>query len=879
MSKIKVEIIEPLRDTAHVINYPPMNTIINGKYLGPWKRGIKYEVRDTVYVGGKIWRCVNEHISVESFAANSTDWEDISNYLAGLTGHFEMTNNPHNVTKEQVGLGSVNNWGIASQLEAENGTVNNKYMTPLRTKQYVDLQLAAAGGQIGDSLTAHVTNKNNPHEVTKAQVGLSEVQNFSIASAVEARAGTRNDRYMTPLRSKEQLDVHATDITNPHEVTKAQVGLDRVENFSMATTNDAIEGELEDRYMSPARTKEAIISHVLEATGEIGEHVTDTENPHQVTKEQVGLGDVENFPVASLQEAQEGDAEDRYMTPSLTKASVDVHASDTNNPHQVSKEQVGLSDVVNMPIATNEEALTGHPGRYVTAEQVYGVSNAAAANYVSGLANNLGPNGNVVYSSGDEDSPLTGGPLLDKTVKIYENNDFVSGIVVNESTVGNVYVNASTGTAYIVSPSETGPVLVEETNLIIVFPPGRLYFNEDTLVTYYVSPTYEFTRVSVDAAASLNDHTSNLDNPHQVTKSQVGLSEVGNFSIATQQEATSATSNEKYMTPLRTKDTIMSIVRGNRGEVPFSSGVGIENDYLLNRSLAIVKTIQEGETQKSFATSWGPVFDNWHRFSHSHSTTNQPANASELNAWQYDSTNNRILCTVNSATTIGFVSDFDVEDYELEVVMRSNDADDDWIGVVFGFNVDESGVENTLIAWRHTGGANTTAPLFGVGYNIRRGFGHPAEIDLGSTNAGLTRSSSGWNVVTNGVRIRVTRVGDIFTIETTDLNSSTYVESAKVVVDLNSHPELAQFKGATRWGYVCHSQRSSTWEVLKRPVAAPEIAINDTRDLWTWDGSQWIQPTGVTYNELVRPGRLYYNEVTEKLYFKERLDLIELKIS
>ena len=38
---------------------------------------------------------------------------------------------------KNVGLGNVQNYGIATQAEAEEGTVNNKYMTPLRTEQLI----------------------------------------------------------------------------------------------------------------------------------------------------------------------------------------------------------------------------------------------------------------------------------------------------------------------------------------------------------------------------------------------------------------------------------------------------------------------------------------------------------------------------------------------------------------------------------------------------------------------------------------------------------------------------------------------------------------------------------------------------------------------
>lgn len=55
----------------------------------------------------------------------------------------DITNNSgfitiDSVTKTQVGLGSVQNYGVATQAEAEAGTASNRYMTPQRTKQAID---------------------------------------------------------------------------------------------------------------------------------------------------------------------------------------------------------------------------------------------------------------------------------------------------------------------------------------------------------------------------------------------------------------------------------------------------------------------------------------------------------------------------------------------------------------------------------------------------------------------------------------------------------------------------------------------------------------------------------------------------------------------
>ena len=46
------------------------------------------------------------------------------------------------LAKSDVGLGSVENYGIATQAEAEEGTSNDKYMTPLRVKQAINKEIA-----------------------------------------------------------------------------------------------------------------------------------------------------------------------------------------------------------------------------------------------------------------------------------------------------------------------------------------------------------------------------------------------------------------------------------------------------------------------------------------------------------------------------------------------------------------------------------------------------------------------------------------------------------------------------------------------------------------------------------------------------------------
>lgn len=281
-----------------------------------------------------------------------------------LNAHIADKANPHNTTKAQVGLASVQDYGIASTSEAVAGTSNVKYMTPLRVMESINNMLVP--------VNAHIANKNNPHSTTKAQVGLGSVEDYPIASTAEAQTGTAVNRYMTPLRVTEAitfqaltpLNAHIADTNNPHATTKAQVGLSAVQNYGIATTTDAQTGSSNILYMTPLRTKEAITIQVLTP---LNAHINNTSNPHGVTKAQVQLGSVENYGIATTLEAQAGTSDVKYMTPLKVKNAIDTlvgtaltnHVSNTNNPHNTTKAQVGLGLVDNYATATNADAVAG----------------------------------------------------------------------------------------------------------------------------------------------------------------------------------------------------------------------------------------------------------------------------------------------------------------------------------------------------------------------------------------------------------------------------------------------------------------------------------------------------------------------------------------
>lgn len=66
--------------------------------------------------------------------------------------------------KADVGLGNVENYGVASRSEAELGQANDRYMTPLRVTQLLNALFMPV-------LDTFMARRDNPHQVTAEQVG------------------------------------------------------------------------------------------------------------------------------------------------------------------------------------------------------------------------------------------------------------------------------------------------------------------------------------------------------------------------------------------------------------------------------------------------------------------------------------------------------------------------------------------------------------------------------------------------------------------------------------------------------------------------------------------------------------------------------------
>lgn len=129
------------------------------------------------------------------------------------------------------------------------------------------------GKKNADDIAAHKADTNNPHNVTKAQLGLDKVSNTSDEDKPVSTAQAAAIKVV-----QDDLTNHKDNKANPHEVTKAQVGLGNVDNTS----------DLDKPISNSTQAALDILTNSLEG------HIEDKTNPHNVTKEQLGLGNVEN---------------------------------------------------------------------------------------------------------------------------------------------------------------------------------------------------------------------------------------------------------------------------------------------------------------------------------------------------------------------------------------------------------------------------------------------------------------------------------------------------------------------------------------------------------------------------------------------------------
>ena len=295
----------------------------------------------------------------------------------GLGDHVTDYHNPHLVTKEQLGLGKVEN------------------VHQITESQYV----------------SHV-NAHNPHQVTKEQIGLSNVENIKQLSLLDYvnHKNARNPHGITKVHVgldrvlqnvvqipyDEFLHEHI-EARNPHRVTLQQLGLDKIDVNALQgqTTQKEFQDHIQNKtahHITATDVGLENVKNVRQADYQVvSDHINIDRNPHGITKADVGLEKVRNVQQANYNDYQEH-VNNHNNPHGITKADVglekvrnvqqasveafELHVND-HNPHQVTKEQVGLGNVENV-ISVSRTDYDTHVKNYnnphrITVDNILGV--------------------------------------------------------------------------------------------------------------------------------------------------------------------------------------------------------------------------------------------------------------------------------------------------------------------------------------------------------------------------------------------------------------------------------------------------------------------------------------------------------------------------
>ena len=241
-------------------------------------------------------------------------------------------------------------------------------------------QVGALAGKAEKAPTdAHIASRSNPHGVTKAQVGLGSVDNTSDAdkpvsilqqAALDKKADSTALAGLVPASRKVNGKSLAADVT----LTAADVGALSADTH--IPEGSVVDPDFSETSVNPVQNK--VITQKLKELATVAEldaHKGSTSNPHNVTKAQVGLGSVDNTadrdkPVSGPQQSA--------LDKKADLSALDAHRNDRTNPHGVNKTQVGLDQVDNTsdadkPVSGPQQtALDGKvdkiPGKGLSAE-------------------------------------------------------------------------------------------------------------------------------------------------------------------------------------------------------------------------------------------------------------------------------------------------------------------------------------------------------------------------------------------------------------------------------------------------------------------------------------------------------------------------------
>ena len=674
--------------------------------------------------------------------------------------------------------------------------------------------------EVGDLAYAHIENRSNPHSVTYIQTGaaaaehthkssdITDLDQFVENSVIEGTSGIVSD-----------LNTHIANINNPHRVTAAQAGAaplvhtHKVSDISdMTTYISSVSDDITNTIKEYVDGVTSGTSDSLRAT--LNAHISNTNNPHKVTYLQVGAA-----------------------PESHTHYVADIKDMDDYVSNVVDEIHIYVDNAIQENGSTSDENLTTHINDKTNPHKVTAAQAGAA--------------------------PVKHEHNISDILTLSDTLDELTDKLDNSISSFNVH-SANTNNPHNVTTEQIKAAPLEHTHKVA----------DITDIQSYLTKINDL-ELSVQTNRNLiSAHTTDIDNPHEVTYSQLGVGDIGTVF-------------------LNTGSTSPVI------HVP------------IVKRLYICETTEEVEKCKNNIPSMKEMFNSWKRISHAKSNSTsapnivtnpggQPAAPSELLTWEYDADEDIIRNNTNSYSYLGLISPDKYTEYETEIILNAKTNDDDSIGFIVAFTIDENGIEHTLSVTRSPGGntkwqlvydlnADPMSILLSKPNALKWGNGNygATKEEAGYTQTGPTKpdgdGTTGWSAHPNGTRIYVSRKGNIITAKTTDIGEADadFVEDATITMDLSSREILTKFIKPCNIGYSVISNPYSTWDVqyFRDPSSNIYDVTREVAIVFDQETNTWADDTSINIYEAMRPGTLGYNYLTNKLFFIRENNVERVAIS
>ena len=410
------------------------------------------------------------------------------------------------------------------------------------TSKWINRTLSEAGIASSSSLTSHTSSTSNPHSVTKAQVGLGNVDNESKSTMFTNPAFTGNVTVPTASTSDNSTKAASTAFVKAQSyITSSSVSISNATDVQISSISD---GEILVYDNSDSRFENRTLSEAgIASSSSLSSHTASTSNPHSVTATQVGLGNVTNESKATM-----------FASPTFTGTPVAPTQSAGNNTTRlattafvttaignITASDVGLGNVTNESKSTilTSPALTGSPTA-PTQSSGDNSTKIATTQFVQSAVtaeNELSEMNDVVISGVPASDSLlaygSGSKWHNKTfaelgIATLANPAFGGTPTAPTPSTSDNSTKIAT-TAFVQALVDTEDSLAELDDVMISS------IADGELLQYSSGAWHNKTlaELGITSSTNLAAHTSDTTNPHSVTAAQVGLGNVTNESKST----------------------------------------------------------------------------------------------------------------------------------------------------------------------------------------------------------------------------------------------------------------------------------------------------------------------------------------------------------